>query len=46
MNVTPIGRTLGAVVEGLDLSRPLSEDQFDFAYRALAEHGVLRYTRQ
>ena len=46
MNVTPIGRTLGAAIEGLDLSKTLSAEQFDFAYKALAEHGVLRYTRQ
>jgi taurine dioxygenase len=46
MKVTPIGNTLGAVVEGLDLSGPLSDDQFDFAYRALSQYGVLRYSRQ
>ena len=46
MKATPIGDTLGAVIEGLDLSRPLSEEQFDFAYRALAQYGVLRYSRQ
>jgi len=46
MKLIPTGQTLGATIEGLDLSRPLSAQQFDFAYRALAEHGVLRYTRQ
>jgi taurine dioxygenase len=36
---------LGATVEGVDLAR-LSEAQFDQAYRALAEHGVLRFSKQ
>src|SRR5205809_307079 len=44
--VIPSGHTLGASVEGLDLSRPLSAQQFEFALNALAEHGVLRYPRQ
>src|SRR5205809_6775525 len=42
----PSGHTLGASVEGLDLSRPLSAEEFEFALNALAEHGVLRYPRQ
>ena len=46
MKAIPIGKTLGAAVEGLDLSKPLSEKQFDFAYKALAEYGVLRYPEQ
>ena len=46
MKAISTGKILGAAIEGLDLSKPLSEEQFDFAYRALAEHGVLRYTRQ
>src|SRR5213596_1546088 len=44
--VIPSGHTLGASVEGLDLSRPLSGPVFEFALNALAEHGVLRYPRQ
>src|SRR6266550_731482 len=44
--VIPSGHTLGASVEGLDLSRPLSAQEFEFALNALAEHGVLRYPRQ
>ncbi len=44
--VIPSGHTLGASVEGLDLSRPLSGPEFEFALNALAEHGVLRYPRQ
>src|SRR5439155_21061738 len=45
-NVMPSGHTLGASVEGVDLSRPLSAEEFGFALNALAEHGVLRYPRQ
>src|SRR2546422_4545356 len=44
--VIPSGHALGASVEGLDLSRPLSGPEFEFALNALAEHGVLRYPRQ
>src|SRR3977135_3707872 len=44
--VIPSGHTLGATIEGLDLSRPLSAEEFAFALNALAEHGVLRYPRQ
>src|SRR5213596_1331779 len=44
--VIPSAHTLGASVEGLDLSRPLSGPEFEFALNALAEHGVLRYPRQ
>ncbi len=44
--VIPSGQSLGASVEGLDLSRPLSGEEFEFALNALAEHGVLRYPRQ
>src|SRR5204862_7758747 len=44
--VIPSGHTLGASVEELDLSRPLSAQEFEFALNALAEHGVLRYARQ
>src|SRR5436190_12780315 len=46
MKATPIGSTLGAAIEGLDLSQPLSDEEFDFAYKALAQYGVLRYPRQ
>jgi taurine dioxygenase len=45
MEITPSGRVLGATVEGLNLAR-LTQAEFDQAYRALAEHGVLRFPRQ
>ncbi len=46
MKATPIGPTLGAAIKGLDLSRPLSDEEFDFVYKALAQYGVLRYPGQ
>ena len=46
MKATPIGKTLGASIEGLDLSKTLSSEEFDFAYQALAQFGVLRYPNQ
>ncbi len=46
MKATPIGNTLGAAIEGLDLSKDLSDEEFDFAYQCLAKYGVLRYPKQ
>ena len=46
MKATAAGPLLGAVVEGLDLAHPLSAEEFDFAYKALARYGVLRYPGQ
>jgi alpha-ketoglutarate-dependent taurine dioxygenase len=45
MNIVPSGQVLGATIEGLNLAR-LTEEDFQGAYRALAEHGVLRFPRQ
>jgi taurine dioxygenase len=45
MKVVPSGRVLGAAIEGVDLAR-LAEGDFQEIYRALAEHGVLRFPRQ
>ena len=45
MVVAPSGGPLGATIEGVDLAR-LSQEEFDRAFRALAEHGVLRFPRQ
>lgn len=46
MNIVPSGQTLGARVEGLDLSQPLSEDQFRQLEQALGRYGVLSYPKQ
>jgi alpha-ketoglutarate-dependent taurine dioxygenase len=46
VKITPLGPLLGAAIEGLDLSRPLAAGEFDLAYGALAEYGVLRFPDQ
>jgi taurine dioxygenase len=46
MKVTSSGETLGATVEGLDLAKPLSDQEFDAVLRALGERGVVRFPRQ
>jgi len=46
MNITPIDGVLGARVQGLDLSQPLSEETFKTLEQALGRHGVLCYPRQ
>jgi taurine dioxygenase len=44
--VLPTGQILGAVVEGLDLSKPLTAREADDVLHALAQHAVLRFPRQ
>lgn len=44
--LTPIGKTLGARLEGLDVSRPLAAADFAMILRALAKHAVLCFPRQ
>jgi len=46
MKVTTSGETLGATIEGLDLARPLSQDEFAEVLRALGRFGVVRFPRQ
>jgi taurine dioxygenase len=46
IRIVPGGATLGARVEGLDLSRPLSAEVFEQLLQALGRHGVLSYPRQ
>ncbi len=46
MNIVASGKTLGARVEGLDLSRPLSPTQFREIEQALGKYGVLVYPSQ
>ena len=46
MKATRTGETLGATVEGLDLSRALQNDEIEFVMQALGRHGVLRFPRQ
>jgi len=44
--VTPSGGILGATIEGLDLSTPLGEQDFEAVLRALGQHAVIRFARQ
>jgi taurine dioxygenase len=46
MNITPIDGVLGARVQELDLSQPLSDETFKTLEQALGRHGVLCYPRQ
>ena len=46
MNIIESGQTLGARVEGLDLSQGLSDAQFTELEQALGRYGVLSYPRQ
>jgi len=46
LKVIPSGQTLGAAIEGLDLSQPLPDEEFDVVLRTLGEHGVIRFPRQ
>src|SRR5690606_7116077 len=46
VRITPTGETLGARVEGLDLSRPLSPRDLGILLTALARHGVLCFPGQ
>ncbi|MFM1855597.1 MAG: hypothetical protein RLZ83_906 [Pseudomonadota bacterium] len=46
IRIIPSGATLGARVEGIDLSRPLDDAQFDELIQALGRYGVLSYPRQ
>jgi len=46
MQIVPGTATLGARVEGLDLSQPLSSDVFQQLLQALGQYGVLSYPKQ
>jgi taurine dioxygenase len=46
MKITSTSRALGARVEGIDLSHPLSNGDFRQILRALGEHGVLCFPAQ
>lgn len=46
MKITPTGKVLGATIEDLDVSRPLSHDAFNQVVHALGEHGVIRFPDQ
>src|SRR5437667_8709195 len=46
MKVIDSGQTLGATIDGLDLARPLPQEEFEAVVRALGRHGVIRFPRQ
>ncbi|SFU26578.1 hypothetical protein [Paraburkholderia aspalathi] len=46
MRINPSSRALGAMVEDIDLSQPLSDATFALLKHAVGKHGVLWYPRQ
>ena len=46
MKVVPSGETLGATIQGLDLSQPLAPEAFDEVVRALGRYSVIRFPEQ
>ena len=46
MKVIGSGQSLGATIEGLDLAKPLSNEEVEAVLRALGRHGVVRFPRQ
>ena len=46
MEIIPTGKILGATINGLDVSQPLTDAAFDQVLRALGRYGVLRFPRQ
>jgi len=46
MKVIPSGESLGATIDGLDLSKPLQTAELDGVLKALGKHGVVRFPRQ
>jgi taurine dioxygenase len=46
VKLTPTGETLGATIEGIDLSKPLSSELLGKVMQALGNYGVLRFPGQ
>src|SRR3954451_22482421 len=46
MKTIPSGEALGAAIEGLDLSRPLTKAELEGTLQALGKYGVIRFPRQ
>ena len=46
VEIVPTGAALGAEVRGLDLSRPLSDDDFEAVLQAWYDHIVLLFRGQ
>ena len=45
-SVEPTGAVLGATIHGVDLSKPMRDDDFAIILHALGHHGVLRFPDQ
>lgn len=41
LSITPLGPYIGAQVSGADLTRPLSDNQFEQLYHAVLRHQVV-----
>jgi taurine dioxygenase len=46
MNITPLGPAIGALVDGIDLTRPLGDDDHAALHAALLQHHVLFFENQ
>jgi len=46
VKLTPTGETLGATIDGLDLSRRLNRHDLEAVMQALGRYGVLRFPKQ
>jgi len=46
MKLTPSGKTLGATIDGVNLSEKLNEKDLDSIMQALGKYGVLRFPKQ
>ena len=44
--IEPTGQILGATVRGVDLAKPLGDEDFATIVHALGRHGVLRFPEQ
>ena len=46
LEITPYSSAVGALVSGVDLAQPVSDEQFSALRRAFADHGVLFFRGQ
>jgi taurine dioxygenase len=46
VSVRPSGEILGASIEGLDLSQPLTDENFELVLTALGDYGVVCFPKQ
>jgi taurine dioxygenase len=46
LSIQPSGKTLGATIRGVDISKPLSADDFDKIRTALGQYGVICFPEQ